>query len=86
MACEPEYNYDGTILKRLPEEYDGTFKVPEGVKEIAPDAFMHCQLLSTISLPSTLTKIGERHVRSTFAMEMQFLRRLMANPALRGFS
>ena len=59
MACEPEYNYDGTILKRLPEEYDGTFKVPEGVKEIAPDAFMHCQLLSTISLPSTLTKIGD---------------------------
>ena len=59
MTCEPEYNYDGTILKRLPEEYDGMFEVPEGVTEIADDAFMDCQSLSAISLPSTLTKIGE---------------------------
>ena len=58
MACEPEYNYDGTILNRLPEEYDGMFDVPEGVTEIAEGAFMDCQSLSAISLPSTLTKIG----------------------------
>ena len=58
MACEPEYNYDGTILNRLPEEYDGMFDVPEGVTEIADSAFMDCQSLSAISLPSTLTKIG----------------------------
>ena len=59
MTCEPKYNYDGTILKRLPEEYDGMFEVPEGVTEIADEAFMYCQSLSAISLPSTLTKIGE---------------------------
>ena len=59
MTCEPEYNYDGTILKHLPEEYDGMFEVPEGVTEIADEAFMYCQSLSAISLPSTLTKIGE---------------------------
>ena len=59
MACEPEYNYDGTILNRLPEEYDGMFDVPEGVTEIADSAFMDCQSLSAISLPSTLTKIGD---------------------------
>lgn len=59
MACEPEYNYDGTILNRLPEEYDGMFEVPEGVTEIADSAFMDCQSLSAISLPSTLTKIGD---------------------------
>lgn len=58
MTCEPEYNYDGTILNRLPEEYDGMFDVPEGVTEIAECAFMDCQSLSAISLPSTLTKIG----------------------------
>lgn len=58
MTCEPEYNYDGTILNRLPEEYDGMFDVPEGVTEIAEGAFMDCQSLSAISLPSTLTKIG----------------------------
>ena len=58
MTCEPEYNYDGTILNRLPEEYDGMFDVPEGVTEIADCAFMDCQSLSAISLPSTLTKIG----------------------------
>ena len=58
MTCEPEYNYDGTILNRLPEEYDGMFDVPEGVTEIADSAFMDCQSLSAISLPSTLTKIG----------------------------
>lgn len=58
MACEPEYNYDGTILNRLPEEYDGMFEVPEGVTEIADSAFMDCQSLSAISLPSTLPKIG----------------------------
>ena len=58
MTCEPEYNYDGTILSRLPEEYDGMFEVPEGVTEIADEAFMDCQSLSAISLPSTLTKIG----------------------------
>ena len=58
MVCEPEYNYDGTILNRLPEEYDGMFEVPEGVTEIADSAFMDCQSLSAISLPSTLTKIG----------------------------
>ena len=59
MTCEPKYNYDGTILKHLPEEYDGMFEVPEGVTEIADEAFMYCQSLSAISLPSTLTKIGE---------------------------
>ena len=59
MTCEPKYNYDGTILKRLPEEYDGMFEVPEGVTEIADSAFMDCQSLSAISLPSTLTKIGD---------------------------
>lgn len=59
MTCEPEYNYDGTILNRLPEEYDGMFEVPEGVTEIADGAFMDCQSLSAITLPSTLTKIGE---------------------------
>lgn len=59
MACEPEYNYNGTILNRLPEEYDGMFDVPEGVTEIADSAFMDCQSLSAISLPSTLTKIGD---------------------------
>ena len=58
MTCEPKYNYDGTILNRLPEEYDGMFEVPEGVTEIADSAFMDCQSLSAISLPSTLTKIG----------------------------
>ena len=74
MTCEPEYNYDGTILSRLPEEYDGMFEVPEGVTEIADCAFMDCQSLSAISLPSTLTKIvnyGEQ-ITEKFAKEYSY--------------
>ena len=69
MTCEPEYNYDGTILKHLPEEYDGMFEVPEGVTEIADEAFMYCQSLSAISLPSTLTKIGDCAFKSCESLQ-----------------
>lgn len=56
---EPEYANKGLTLIRMPEEFEGEFAIPEGVREIADSAFIHCTNLTAVILPTTLERIGE---------------------------
>lgn len=56
---EPEYANKGLTLIRMPEEFEGEFAIPEGVREIADSAFIHCTNLTAVILPTTLERIGK---------------------------
>lgn len=54
------YTKDGlTLIKYASGKIATSFTVPDGVTEIAKDAFYECTLLTSISLPNSLTSIGE---------------------------
>ena len=48
----------GNIFFRLPENYEGSYEVPENVTVIAPDAFNSCSNLTGVTLPTALKTIG----------------------------
>ena len=52
---------NGVLRKYRGTESDGVIaEVPEGVEEIADEAFAFCKWLEKVVLPSTLKKIGEK--------------------------
>ena len=54
------FNKDKTVLIRYPEgKTDKTYKVPNGVLEIAKDAFYECDNLEEIEMPDSVLKICE---------------------------
>ncbi len=55
---QPEYANNGLTLNHMPEEFEGEFVIPEGVKEIADNAFYGCTNLTAVEFPITLEKIG----------------------------
>ena len=52
------FNRNMTRLLQCPPAKEGTYTVPEAVKEIAADAFSKCSKLTEIYLPDTLEEIG----------------------------
>lgn len=56
---QPEYSNYGSTLEHMPEEFEGEFVIPEGVREIADRAFIHCTNLTAVKFPATLERIGE---------------------------
>lgn len=48
----------GNIFFRLPQNHEGTYKVPEHVTDIAGSAFSGCSSLTNITLPTALKTIG----------------------------
>ena len=53
------FNKDKTVLLKYPEDKkDKTYTVPDGVTEIAAEAFMGKRHLTSVVLPESLTKIG----------------------------
>ncbi len=49
---------DGRRLIAYPNQLPPSYRVPEGVTEIAPSAFLQCTCLYHVTLPSTLLTIG----------------------------
>lgn len=54
---EPIYNRQ--IFARLPYSYDGSFVIPEGIKQIVGRAFEGCKSLSSITIPDSVNIIGD---------------------------
>lgn len=54
-----EFSEDMTQLVRCPEELQGEYSIPDGVKEIAPSAFEFCEELTHVVIPDSVTCIGE---------------------------
>ena len=52
--------YNDHVFAHLPESYSGKYTVPSGVELIAGGAFDHCSNLTTLEIPSSVTKIGEK--------------------------
>ena len=55
---EPLYN--AHCFAYMPNEYDATeYVIPDGIEQIAGDAFMACDRLQTIVIPKSVTSIGD---------------------------
>lgn len=49
---------DGKVLYRVVAALSGSYTIPEGVTDIAPDAFAGCTKLTDISMPDSVDTIG----------------------------
>ena len=55
---EPLYN--AHCFAYMPNDYDATeYVIPDGIEQIAGDAFMACDRLQSIVIPKTVTSIGD---------------------------
>jgi hypothetical protein len=52
------FDKSGGMLIAYPSGKGGVYAIPEGVTNIAPDAFFGCSSVTTVTLPDSLTKIG----------------------------
>ncbi len=74
------YDKDKRILLRYPSgKTSQRFSVPRGVEEIAPDAFCENYELSALTLPDSLTRIGDRAFSGcSFLRSVSFPRSLLS--------
>lgn len=52
------YNYDMTKLYAYPHAKKGSFKIPDGVQSINPDAFSGAKYITRLTLPSSLKSVA----------------------------
>lgn len=64
------YNKSMTQLIRVPAAYSGALEIPEGVLEIADGALFGCMEITSVTLPSTLERIGEKAFGFTHIEEL----------------
>lgn len=50
--------YTSDLFIRLPPNYQGDYKIPEGIKTVAYAAFNRCENLTSVTIPSSVTKIS----------------------------
>ena len=55
-----KYSKDGRKLLGVPETLSGSYSVKKGTRIICNHAFWHCNSLSDIVIPSSVTSIGDR--------------------------
>lgn len=53
------YTADGKTLLYCPATKAGAFSIPSGTQAIAPGAFIGCNELTEVTLPNTITLVGE---------------------------
>lgn len=51
--------YNTIIFARLPEDYQNSYEIPEGIKEIASAAFRNCDKLPSVTIPNSVKTISE---------------------------
>ena len=52
--------YNAHCFAYMPRSYKGAYIIPEGIKQIAGNAFAYCSGLTSITIPNSITSIGER--------------------------
>lgn len=54
-----EFSEDMKTLIRCPENYVGSFIIPDGVENIGDKAFYDCKLITSIHIPNSVKRIGK---------------------------
>lgn len=61
------YNYNSVI--HVPNKYEGEVIIPEGITTIPNECFRHRESITKITLPSTLTTLGEKAFTYCYALK-----------------
>ena len=51
--------YNSTLFAHMPTSYSGSYHIPNGIKEICGGAFWGCSGLTSITIPNSVTSIGD---------------------------
>ena len=63
------YNKEKTVIIRYPQAKQGSFVIPDTVKEIRPYAFCDCHYLSEIKIPANVRVIGEASFKKCVSLK-----------------
>lgn len=56
------------IFARLPMSYSGSYTIPEGIQTIAGNAFQKCANLESVTIPKSVTSMGERPFPACYSL------------------
>ena len=56
------YSEDKKTLIRCPDNFEGTFKIPDGVTKITDNAFFACEKLTEVIIPESVKKLERKHL------------------------
>lgn len=62
------YSKNKLTLEHFPQDFDGEYKILDGVTQIGPEAFKYCKIKS-LTIPSSVAKISERNFSSCWCLE-----------------
>jgi len=51
--------YNDHVFAYLPHSYSGAYTVPDGIESIASEAFFYCQHLTSVTIPNSVTNVGD---------------------------
>lgn len=51
--------YTSTTFISMPISYEGEYVIPDGITKIAPSAFYQCTKLTSVTIPNSVTSIGD---------------------------
>jgi len=57
LTLSPIYN--SRVFTYMPRSYSGEYTIPDGIQNIARSAFQYCSGLTSVTIPSSVTSIGD---------------------------
>jgi len=63
MDAPDGYIVDGTAFIHCPQEFDGDFSVPVGIRTIGATAFSMCSLITSVHIPNGCKALGAQAFR-----------------------
>ena len=63
---EPIYNKN--IFLFMPLTYQGSYNIPDGIKTIAPGAFLECKKMTNVIIPNSVTEIGSKAFENCYSL------------------
>lgn len=63
---EPIYNKN--IFLFMPLSYKGSYSIPNGIKTIAPGAFLECKKMTNVIIPHSVTEIGSKAFYNCYSL------------------
>lgn len=60
--------YNKNIFLLMPPNYKGSYIIPDGIKTIAPGAFLGCKTMTNIIIPTSVTEIGTQAFEGCYSL------------------